>query len=418
MTISVIPKIDKKSLSFLGSGGLRSQIEKTGRMPPVSVIITPLQPNTFDILRKPLQTGSGIVIDRFISYSFSSSILIPVDVFSFDFVAPDGPPLDDTIKDGDLITLQANGIPLVNGVIDTTEVETDSEFGEKGTIQGRDLMGMLEDQDAISLDSKPLYASAISIENGVRLLLKDTRISRIDLRNAPFSNYLLSTEPGESKLSSLQRFLEPVNCVSWMSPNGSIVVGKPNFSQNKSGNLVLNREKRFSNVLSMRATRSATSIPNVIVPIWSGQELVTDRTPVQQRLENAASGPSRLLKLGHRVPKSVVVSAPNAVDAQGLAGVNTLKAGGGNILQAYAKREIARQNVNELIVQVSVPGHFNENGDPYRIDTIYYVEYDRGRVSENMYLFQVDYQLTEDQGQRTNLYFCRLGTIVSDVVAP
>ncbi len=95
-----------------------------------------------------------------------------------------------------------------------------------------------------------------------------------------------------------------------------------------------------------------------------------------------------------------------------------VRAGGGNILQAYAKREIARRNVNEIIVQAVVPGHYNEEGEPYVTDTVYHVEYDRGGVDENMYLFQTDYGLNAERGQHTNLYFCRLGSIVADVRAP
>jgi prophage tail gpP-like protein len=297
-------------------------------------------------------------------------------------------------------------------------VETDSEFGEKGSISGRDLMGQLEDQDAISLDSKPIFANSTSVENGVKALLRDTRITKIELRSAPSANYLLATEPGESKLAALQRFVEPLNCLAWMGPAGQIIIGKPNMSQKERGKIILNKRNRASTVLSISVSRSSTQIPNVIVPVWSGQEVVTDRVSPQQRLYNAATGPARLFKLGHRLPKSVVVSAPNATDPQGLSSLNALKAGGANILQAYAKREMARQNQKELIVQAVVPGHFNENGEPYVVDTVYRVHYDRGGVDENMYLFQVDYVLDESGGQRTNLYFCRLGTIVSDVRAP
>lgn len=407
MSKFVIPKTDQIQFGQIGSGGLLSTLAKTGRMPPVSLVV------------KPLRTGSpNVTLDRFLSYQFTSSILIPVDTFSFAFAAPDGPPLPELIQEGDIVVLSANNVQLATGIIDQTEVETDGEFGEKCSITGRDLMGQLEDQDAISLDSKPIFANSISVENGVKALLRDTRITKIELRSSPSANYLLATEPGESKLASLQRFVEPLNCLAWMGPSGQIIVGKPNMSQKERGKIILNKKNRTSNVLSMSVTRASTQIPNVIVPVWSGQEIVTDRVPPQQRLYNAATGPARLFKLGHRLPKSVVVSAPNATDPQGLSSVNALKAGGQNILQAYAKREIARQNQKELIVQAVVPGHFNENGEPYVTDTVYRVQYDRGGVDENMYLFQVDYVLDESGGQRTNLYFCKLGTIVSDVRAP
>ena len=78
---------------------------------------------------------------------------------------------------------------------------------------------------------------------------------------------------------------------------------------------------------------------------------------------------------------------------------------------------MARQNQKEIIVQAVVPGHLNEKGEPYVIDTIYHIEYDRGGISKPMYLFQTEYVMDESSGQRTNLFFCNLGTIVSDVEA-
>jgi prophage tail gpP-like protein len=403
----VLPKTDAVQYGATGlKSSLADQIAKTGRLPPVSLVI------------KPLDGSKQIALDRFLSYKFTSSILIPVDTFDFKFSMPDGPPLRDSVKEGDIVVLSANNVQLATGLIDQPDVETDADYGETATLNGRDLMAQLEDQDAISMDSMPIFANSVSVRAGIQTLLKDTRITQIELRGTPSSNYLLASEPGESKLAVLQRFLEPLNCLAWMGPAGQIVVGKPNMGQKERSRLFLIKAKRTSNVLSMKSSRNATQIANVIIPIWSGQELVTDRTPVQQRLMNAAPGPARLFKLGHRLPKTVVVSAPNATDPQGLSGVNALKAGGGNILQAYAKREMARQNQKEIIVQAVVAGHFNELGEPYVVDTVYHIEYDRDRIDENMYLFQVDYQLDEGSGQRSTLWFCRLGTIVSDVRAP
>lgn len=416
MSISIFPNYDTPNFGKIGGFSISKIIEGEGRFPPLTLQVKPLE-RAVGGIRTQLGAASN-TIDRFLSYNFSSSILIPVDTFQFEFVAPDGPPLYDSIKDGDIALISANDITIATGIIDVVEVETDADRGEHGYVQGRDLMSQLEDQDAVSMDSTPIWGNEFTVINGVRKLLDNTRITTVEPRDVPSSTYLLATEPGESKLAALQRFLEPLNCIAWTGADGSLIVGKPNFAQQAKGALVLNKEKRVSNVLSMRATRGSTSISNAMVPIWVGQETVVDRVPKEQVLMNNAEGPSRLFKLGHRLPKSVVVSTPIATDPQGLSATNALKVGGGNILQAYAKRALARMNVNELIVQCVVPGHYNDNGEPFVTDTVYYIEYDRGRVAENMYLFQCDYQLTEKGGQRTNLYFCKLGTIVADVRAP
>jgi prophage tail gpP-like protein len=314
-------------------------------------------------------------------------------------------------------TLQANGRPVATGIIDTTEVETDQEFGEKGQITGRDLMGQLEDQNMVSIDSEPIYYENANIQTVINRIIKDTRVPGLVTTDAPASAYQFSGEPNETKLSALQRFLDPLNCLAWCDPNGKIRVGRPNMAQAPKHALILSKSKRFSNVTNMKVARAAAQIPNIMVPIWAGQENVQTRVGKQSAIANAARGPARLYRLGHRLPRAVVYSAPNGDSPQDLSGLNALKAGGSNILQAMAKREIARANHKEMIVQVAVPGHFNELGEPYAVDTVYKIEYDRGNVNENMYLFQVEWSLSEE-GQKVLLYFCRLGSIVSDVRAP
>lgn len=396
------------SSGILASDSLKRQLDKSGRLPPVQLII------------KPLDGSPQVSITQFLSYNFNSNLMVPVDSWSFNFAAPDDPtPFPERVKEGDICILLANGQTVATGIIDVIEVETDEEFGEKVMVTGRDLMAQIEDQDAISFDSKPLWSNNYTVRQALEALLHDTRITGLELRDAPRRAYLFATEPAEKKLSALQRFLEPLNCLAWMDPGGRIIVGRPNMSQKPLGTIILSRARRTSNVSNIRVTRSATQIGNIIVPIWSGQETVADRVSPEAILYNAAVGPSRLRKLGHRVPKTVVVSTPQGSDPQELSGINALAvAGGSNILQAYAKREIARQNQKEMIVQASLPGHFNESGTPFQVDQVYKIEYDRGSVDEAMYLFSVDWQASEEAGQKSVLTFCRLGTIVSDVRAP
>lgn len=406
MTIRLTPKTDNTIDAQLLKGGIQKTLELTGRLPPVSIVVTPIE-----------KGRSSFRLDRFLSYRFSSSILIPVDTFNFNFSAPDLDPFYSLCKDGDIVTLFANDVPISTGIIDTIDTETDEQFGEKVEIGGRDLMSQLEDQDAISIQDTPMWANSAPLSQVINTLLTNSRINGFRLQDAPSGSYLFATEPGESKLAALQRFLEPLNCIPFMDPNGKLVIGRPRMSQSPLSTFFVMRDQRRSNCTSIKVIRSATSLPNIIIPIWSGQELVTDRTPIGQRVYNAAEGPSRLRQAGHRVPKTVVVSTPQANSAQDLADINRFKAASGNLLQAHAKREIARANQKEMIVQIVVPGHYNENGDPYKVDTVYRIQYDRAVLDENMYLFQVEYS-ADNNGQRTSLYFCKLGTIVSDVRAP
>lgn len=391
---------------------LSEYLAKNGTFPPVTLTVRPI-----DSSRPPIK------FNTYISYEFHSSIVVPVDTFQFSFKNPEieGNFLD-YVQEGDLVALDANNQTVMEGFIDAIDISTTLQGAEIVTVVGRDLMGQLEDQSPINDNSDPIWGNKVSIQQAVNYLIKDTRIKGLSTQDTPRNQYLLATEPGESKLSSLQRFLEPLNCVSWMVPGGRIKVGRPNMAQStpSKGLIVMDRNNRKSNVLSIKAFRSSTQIPNLVIPVWAGQESVVKRVTKEQGIFNASAGPARLRKFGHKLAKAIPVSTPGGADPQSLAAVNDYivsSVGGGNLLQAHAKREIARANLGELTVQVIVKGHYNDDLEPFVTDTMYQVLYPRAAVDEKMYLFDVHYLSEATDGQKTSLTFCKLGTIVSDVRA-
>jgi len=384
---------------------LGQYLAKNGRFPAVSLQIKPIDPS-----RKSVE------FVQFEEYSFQNSVIVPVDAFSFKLRNPTAPgSLYDLVKDGDIAILKANGQIIATGLIDTVNIGTDPDQGEVISISGRTLVAQLEDQSTVNDVDDPIWGNSLTIDSVVNALVQSTRINYYRLQQTPAGSYLFATEPGESKLSALMRFLEPLNLLAWMDPDGTLVVGRPDMGADALGTFIMDRNNRQSNCLSIQANYSATQIPNVIIPVWTGQETVQSRVSPEQRILNAAAGPSRLFGFDHRVPKCVVVSTPSGADPQSLSQANQITVAGSNILQAYAKREIARANVHEIGVQVNVQGHYNSNLQPLIADTCYNVNYPRAGLNEKMYLHTVGYSLSVGQGQRTSLSFCRLGSIVADV---
>ena len=385
-------------------------LDKNGRFARVSLQVQPIA-----------RGREGVTIDRFLSYSFSSSVLVPVSSFSFEIKLADDFALKNYVRPGDIVTINAgeNQISLCTGIVDTTEVETDGTSGERCYIVGRDLMSQLEDNDAISIKSVPMWGNATTIDEVMHHMLKHTRI-RSDFANRGVTDkpLLFATEPGESKLTALQRFLEPINCLAWMSPDGRIIVGRPNMKQPPISEIYCSRADRQSNVLAIKSTRSETLVANIAVALWTGQETSANKTGKEQRFENPAEGPKRLRDANHLVIRTIVVSSPVSNNAQGLSDVNKLEAGSSSFLQGYAKRLVARENINELVVQVVMPGHFDPKGKPYVVDTVHHVYYDRDGIDDDLYCFGVSYEMSEAQGPTTRLQFCKFGSIVADVEAP
>lgn len=385
---------------------LGAYLAKNGRFPGIELQIKPIDPS-----RKTF------ILRQFEEYSFQTSVLVPVDSFSFTVRNPSlKGSLYDFIKDGDIAVLLANGVPIATGLVDAVSIGTDPDNGEKVTIQGRTLIAQLEDQSAINEVDKPIWGNSLPISAVVNALVPSTRINFYRLQQITSASNLFATEPGESKLSALIRYLEPLNCITWMDGDGTLVIGRPDMGANPLGTFIMDRSSRQANCLSIQATYASTQIPNVVVPIWTGQETTQDRVSPEQRILNLAQGPARLFRFKHRVPKAVVVSTPSGADPQSLSQANQLViSGGSNYLQAYAKREIARANVHELGVQVNVQGHYNANLEPLIPDTCYNVNYPRASLNEKLYLHTTTYSLSVQTGQRTALVFCRPGCIVADV---
>lgn len=409
-------------------------LAKNGRFPPVQLIINPIdkdrKPIRFPIYtRGPLQTGG------FTEYSYDSNILIPVDQFHFSFKPPEEKTLKQLIRDGDVSQIIANNVICSTGIVDSTELDINAEK-EVATIRGRDMLSQFEDQTSINEKDRPIWANSIALRSAVNSLCVNTRINpaNIIMQSAPKGSYFFPTEPGESKLTSILRFLEPLNCLIWTNPLGQIVVGRPNFNQQSSGDIYAIKSQRKSNLLGCSVVRNATQIPNVIVPIWAGQELAQNAVAPQSRVYNTASRPQELLRSGHRVPKTVVVSHPQGFDANF---INALEVSNrqqrfktvdevtsnnpqatGTFLQQWAKRAMARANMGELLVDIKVPGHYNDAGNPFRVDTVYKINIERADVNQKMYLYGVRFNGDQEEGQTTNLSFCNLGTIVADTRAP
>lgn len=423
-------KVIKASVSNLNQaktipvaeGALLKYLTQNGKTPPVSLSIFFIE----DIQQE-------IFIQDFISYSFKNSITVPVDSFQCEVfykrIAGQRKP-----KEGDIFVLRANGIAVSTGIVDQLDMETDPSTGTRLSIQGRNLLGQWEDQDSVSIDSKILYGNKYTVTQIVTALSQDTRIdpARLQKRSAPSRGYLAATQPGESKLSSMQRYCEALDIYFWTDGDGSLIVGRPDMygvREGIKGSFFCLEASRESNVLVMRSTRSSTQIPNIILPIWNGQESVQALNLPQSALYNNSEGPARLRAFGHRVPKAVVVSTPEGSAPQDLADVNTLlvakqnigaavnKAGASTILQAYAKREMARANVKEIHVQCNIVGHFNSRAEPVLPDQVYRIQYDNDDLDEPMYLMEVEYLLDEKGGPQSRLFFCRQKALVSDVRA-
>lgn len=404
-----------------------NELERYGRFPPIELQIQRV------VNRAGKQTTETTAyVTEFLSYRFAQSMLIPVDAFSFSFFpATDDldrskPTIDELVKEGDIVSVfygrNKSRKQIATGIVDSTALSC-SPQGESFQIVGRDLLGQLEDQDAISFGegkTGTYWGDSAALESVVRELVKQTRIADNRIKRQGVANEvsLYATSPGESKLSALLRFLEPMNALVWLDADGTIMLGKPNFKSVPAGTFLVDRKNSQTNVLQMKVTKNAGRIPNGVLGIWTGCEKVQDSFSTGVII-NPAERAAALRRAGHIINKTIVVSLPDTnVESSGPALDTLRKKGASEYVKQYVKRLIAKANIGEVDVEVLVPGHCNDNGEPYVADTVYKIFNDRANVDEDMYCYAVDYMMDTGGGQSTSLYFCKLGTIVADAEAP
>lgn len=357
-------------------------------------------------------------ISTFNSYNFDRNMLTPASAFRFTAPGVDKN-VRQAIRSGDMLALYAvretdgKKFQICTGFVDETDTHVVPNNVDY-VLTGRDTLGQLVDNSSIDANNKIQNTTNINIGTFLTQLLATTRIPKgFVSQQVPNGTLLVNTNPGETKITSLQRYLDFMNCLVWTNPQGQVVIGKPNFSQEKSGFLILSSTNtNNNNLLEARVRRSTnTAIRQVVTQLQSlGQ---VDAGLFTVRNQDVDMKAVAAYKVGRSIYQLFSYGSGNDIVNQ-VQQVGNQNASPQNIGAALSRREIAKENIKVIEVEAVVRGHFNENGIPYGIDQIYNVQIEDDSVSEDLYVYAVSYELTLDHGVLTRLKLCRVGTSLVD----
>jgi len=372
--------------------------------------------------KKPRSSQVNVsALAEFTSYNFDRNILTPASAFRF--TAP-GVDKDKrlSIRSGDMCVIFAENTlgvkyPIATGFIDETDTHitpTNIEY----VLTGRDTLGQLVDNASVDVQNRIVNFSQYTLVNIARDLISNTRMPKtIITQQTPNNSMIYNTNPGETKINSLQRYLDYTNCLVWTKPNGQMVLGKPNFYQAPSGILQMksDRASTGNNMLECRVRRS----PNQAIRQISVQLQTLGQVDAAYSVKyNNAKDIKDLRTAG--VGRSVMQlfsygSGEDAVNQ--VTQVGNQSGNDRNIGAQYALREMARENMKLLDVEVVVRGHMNVYDAPYDVDQVYTVIVDDENLYEDMYVYGVSYELTLETGTLTRLRLCQRGSIVAGAAA-
>ena len=364
-------------------------------------------------------SAKRVSLRTFDSYSFDKNILVPASAFRF--TAPGVSISERTaIRSGDWVELfvvppKGPKRQIATGILDETDTHITPNRVDY-VLTGRDLLGQLVDNTAVDKDNNTVHMAKVSLTTLFEYLIQNTRIPQEYFDNQiPTGDILFQTQPGETKINCLQRYMEIANCLAWCDPDGRVNLGKPDFFQPRSGNLILKRsDPSKNNCIEARSKRNLNTAIRQIAYVLQ----TTESVPPTNTKNNHDKDMVRVANAG--VGRSVFRTFSYGSGAEvfnKITQVGNSNAAPMNMGDAMAMRELARDNIKVLDVEIVVRGHTNENNLPYDVDQIYYTNLEDDNVKEDLYVYACRYDLSKEHGMMTTLRLCTIGAIVADAAA-
>ncbi len=187
-------------------------------------------------------------------YDIDSDLFIPADAYRVGLSKTEMllPP---EVKEGASVEVrlvrEGNTSVVLNGCLDDRLLDV-HKAGQDLQLSGRDGAGVLLDCSAAIISMRQL-----SIDDVVAKIVRPLGVTRIriDAENKLLREKV-NTEPGDTAWDTLRRAAEANGLWPWFEPDGTLVVGRPNYDQPPVATLVLRRDGKGNNVERLTEQRS------------------------------------------------------------------------------------------------------------------------------------------------------------------
>jgi len=208
---------------------------------------TRVEPEQID--RVKLLIG-GQMHDRWQSYEIDSDLLVPADAWqvSLGVDLNQKPP---AVAAGAVVEVRVGDDVVMTGRVDEVNHQV-SKNENTFSLAGRDKAADLLDCSA------PLFGvKQVSLEQIAAKIVSDFGIKtpRIDA-DATLIREKVNIQPGDTAWNALVHAAEANGLWPWFEPDGTLVIGGPDYSVPVSATLVINRYGKGNNVLSLKRTES------------------------------------------------------------------------------------------------------------------------------------------------------------------
>ncbi len=178
-------------------------------------------------------------------YQIDSDFLIPSDAWSVALGLPDGV-FPKAIARGVPVLVRVGDDVVMSGRVDTVQRRV-SRQQVSLTLTGRDGAATLVDC------ASPVFTSRmLSLEEVIARVVRPLGVKNIRISaESSLRSDKVSVEPGERAWDTLERAAAARGLWPWFEPDGTLVIGGPDYTRAPVATLVLNRDGRGNNVLEL-----------------------------------------------------------------------------------------------------------------------------------------------------------------------
>ena len=219
-----------------------------------------------------------------ITYEIDSHLITPGDAWRVE-LAPPQDALPDVVVEGAPIELRVGRDTVLVGRVDTIDEET-AKDRDTLILTGRDGAGVLLDCSA------PIFvAKQATLAQVIANVVKPLGITKIKISaGSTYTNEKINIEPGDRAWNVLSHAAEANGLWPWFAPDGTLIVGGPDYTTKPVATLIMRRNGKGNNVISIKRTRSMAERYSEVTVL--GQMHGTAGEPGKNGIKGVAKDPA------------------------------------------------------------------------------------------------------------------------------
>lgn len=329
----------------------------------------------------------GKVHSQWTSYSIDSDLLTPADAWEVRLARPTGP-MPTTIHKGAAVEVKVGSETVLVGYVDAVRRRT-SKAQKSLAISGRDLAAILRDCSAPIFTAKQVTLPEV-VANIVRPL-GITKV-RIDTSNAIPEWDKISVDPGDTAWDTLVHAAEGEGLWPWFDPDGTLVVGGPDYNAAPVASLILRENGNGNNVEFFDEDDSIAERYSEVTVLGQshGKHYEAGKNALRTTVKDS----------------SVTVYRPKVHvdhDAPNLAAV-----------EARARKIISDSRLNSHTMRAEVKGHRTSDGVLWKPGQRVHVVWEENGIDAVYFLMGRQFRGGRDDGARTQLTLKEDGVWILD----